>query len=157
MTPVIAMLMLRTRHVLRTLPRAIMLAAAMAVVFHGAVSVLAHPIAVAAPTHHIVETKTHRHLTADRHLNAQSHVADHADSADHGQQPIGPRHASHDHGKVIGQGDCCSAVSAVTLPAPIAARLHFGTAGPIRLVNAIASVGQDPAAPTKPPRPTYQC
>ena len=123
----------------RPISVAIMLIATMAVVFHGAVALIAHPLTNV--------------LTA--RLAAPLDHADHVHQYDVAQVDHG--HAKHEHGKSKAGGDCCSTVSAATLPVLIVSNIIPEPAGSIAPARAIVGQGLLPDAPAKPPRTTYQC
>ena len=131
------MRMLRARQN-RVVPVAIMLIATFAVVWHGAMSLLAHPLTAASHVEAMLvasqDAHQHQHLT---------------EAADH--------HAKHEHGKSRAGGDCCSTVSAVTLPAPVASDVMLMTVRLVRPLGAIVGVGLEPSTPAEPPSITYQC
>lgn len=138
----------RTRHV-RIRAAAIMLAAAFAVVFHGAFALMAHPLQTcnehgrdAVPAVHIA------------HGGAAGHDHTHQHAAAPDKAMAG--HAGHAHGMGKTADHCCSTVAAATLPA-----LQTGTLGEIAvsrvgLVRRVTGEGYLPPTPAKPPRPTYQ-
>ena len=131
------MRMLQDRRV-RAAPVAIMLIATLAIVWHGAVSLLAHPLIPnnSGAIVNVASDDGHQH----KHLS---------DATDH--------HAKHDHGKSRAGGDCCSTVSAVTLPAPVASAVMLTIVRLVRPFGAIVGVGLEPSTPTEPPSITYQC
>jgi hypothetical protein len=53
--------------------------------------------------------------------------------------------------------NCCSAVSALTLPMLLAVIITVAPLGRLDPSAAVAGTGLDPTAPAKPPRPAYQC
>lgn len=122
----------------RFFANAIMLIAALAVVWHGAMSLVAHPL-----------NDGHNELPVAMSASAGGHVHHHADGAS-------DDHATHQHGKEKPGGNCCSTVSALTLPTQAASRLLIEPVGMVRPVPAIRGEGIAPTAPAKPPRPTYQ-
>lgn len=115
-----------------------MLVAALAVVWHGALSLVAHPL----------NGGYHESAVAMSDANGGSIHHHSADTAD--------EHATHQHGKGNPGGDCCSAVSAVTLPTQAASKILIEPVGMIRPIPTILGEGLAPATPAKPPRPTYQ-
>ena len=115
-----------------------MLIATLAVVWHGAMSLLAHPL-IAGNHSEIM------HVAAGQGL-PHEHLPDATD-----------QHGSHKHGHSKAGGDCCSMVSAVTLPTPIAADLVLMTVRLVRPLGAIVGVGLEPSTPAEPPSITYQC
>jgi hypothetical protein len=126
----------------RPYPVAIMLVATMAVVWHGAMSLLAHPLT--ADSHAIAMSDAHSDVSA-----AHEH---------HGHKGgLDKQHAAHTHSKSKGGGDCCSTVGAVTLPLQYASRTFVELMGRIKPASDALGEGLAPAAPAKPPRTTYQC
>ncbi len=120
-----------------------MMVAAVAVVWHGAVALVAHP-----PNGGQHEPIVAAAASAAGHVH-QHHVHQHNDGA-------AGNHATHEHGKGKPGGDCCSAVSAVTLPLQNAAKTLIDPVAMVQPIAAILGEGLSPATPAKPPRPTYQ-
>ena len=123
---------------IRVLPVAIMLTATLAIVWHGAMSLLAHPLIASS----YAETM---HVAIDEALPREHST----DTTDH--------HATHEHGKSKSGAHCCSTVSAVTLPAPAASDLVLPVVRLVRPLAAIVGVGIEPSTPAEPPSITYQC
>lgn len=133
----------RPMHVLRTrqrraFPVAIMLIAALAVVWHGAMALIAHPLTVSGHTEMAVVS------------GHDGHVHAHAAGA------LG-QHAHHEHGKSKSGDDCCSTVSAVTLPVLASAEVTLVTVRLVRRLGSEAGNGLEPSTPTEPPSTAYQC
>jgi hypothetical protein len=122
---------------------AIMLVATMAVVWHGALSYVAHPIFEASQAI-TVAAVAHTDYMHDHAIGGHA-----ADQGDH--------HATHDHGKLKSGNDCCSTVGAATLPALLASKLTVEPLAGLRPAAAVVGEGLAPAAPAEPPRTTYPC
>jgi hypothetical protein len=130
----------------RPYPVAIMLVATMAIVWHGAMTLLAHPLT--ANSHAIAMTGANSDATTD--VNPAHHH--------HGLEAGADKHlATHSHSKSKAGGDCCSTVGAATLPMPYASRTFVELVARIKPAPATFGEGLVPAAPAKPPRTTYQC
>ena len=127
---------------------AIMLFAALSMVLHGAVAVMAHPLT--AKSFHYCEGQgkraaaeaSHEDVHGPHHHSevAQSQVVDH------------PEHCA----KLKSTRTCCSAVSAAVLPFAQAGGLFRGAAVRVRAVLTVTGEGYAPPTPSKPPRQTYQ-
>jgi hypothetical protein len=122
---------------------AIMLIATLSVVWHGAMSYVAHPI---------FEASQAITVAAAAHTD---HMHDHT-LGGHAADP-GDHHATHDHGKSKSGNDCCSTVGAATLPALVASKFSVEPVSGLRPVAAVGGEGLEAATPAKPPRTTYPC
>jgi hypothetical protein len=131
------MRLLRTKA-FRIFADAIMLVAALAVVWHGAMSLVAHP------------------LGGGGHESAVAMLASPSGHSHHHADGASGDHATHEHSKSKLGGDCCSAVSALTLPTQAASMVLIEPPAMIRPVPAVLGDGIAPATPGKPPRPSYQ-
>lgn len=120
-----------------------MLLAVLAVVFHGAARVMAHPVG-GAPA-----SATHDHGDCPSH---ETHVA-HAAAI----PSAGSNTDTHPMPLSASQPDCCAAVSAVVLPAlgDAAVAAPALSRGVLPQPSALLE-GLLPTAPSKPPRTSYQ-
>lgn len=127
---------------------AIMLSAALSMVLHGAVAVMAHPLT--AKSFHYCEGHGKRAAAQASHQDAhgshhhgnvvQSHAVDHSEHC----------------AKLKSTRTCCSAVSAAVLPFVQAGGLFGGATARVRAVRTVTGEGFAPPTPSKPPRQTYQ-
>jgi hypothetical protein len=130
----------------RLFPVTIMLVATMSIVWHGAMSLLAHPL--------IAESHAIAQRVAMSDANSVSSPAHH--HYGHSSELV-ERHATHPHSKSKAGGECCSTVGAATLPLPYASHTFVELMGRIKPAPVTLGEGLAPATPAKPPRTTYQC
>jgi hypothetical protein len=130
----------------RPFPVAIMLVATMAVVWHGAMSLLAHPLT--SDSHAVVMADANSDASLDT-----SPAHEHLGTGGGLDKP----HATHSHSKSKAGGECCSTVGAATLPMPFVPQTFVKLMGAIKPAPVTLGEGLAPAAPAKPPRTTYQC
>jgi hypothetical protein len=120
-------------------PHVIMMIAALALVFHGAFSVAAHPLAPQAPeSHELAQLAPH------------DHQLDHDDGG-----AMHDQHAHHD-GKPDVKNDCCSTVSAITLPLPYGPVASLRLPARLQIPLMVAGEGLVPGTLPEPPSTTYQ-
>lgn len=116
-----------------------MLIATLGIILHGAVVLKMDPL---FPTAAVQVADASEHSVLGHHHHGDV-------SADH---------AVHQHGKASSGGhQCCSSVSAATLPVlPVSQRIvsRIGRFSPLRDVS---GNGLGPAELAEPPRPTYPC
>lgn len=121
----------------RPYPVAIMLIATLAVVWHGAMSLLAHPLA--ANSYALA-------MTSAVHGN---HAHFHARGVD-------DDHLSHGHGKSKAGSDCCSTVGAATLTGLTATEVTIELLGRVTPTVVLLGESLPPATLAEPPRTNYQ-